>query len=712
MLFYTIILGGKILSFKSNFLCLVLFFLIFSQLVLAQNSFNYSISPGTNYFDYNAGQTVEGHFTIFSKSEDVNQLMKLTIIPDTKQSGYTGRFYDIAKHTKLETDRFVLKSGEKFDVKYFIFMSKSLLPGKHFVRINVSPVIKSGKGVGTLVKLGFQAIVVNPYSGKHGEIKSIRVGDKIGGGNVKFTIDFWNLGSEIINTAKARIEIFDEHNRKIETIFSEPEQKPIQSDEVRVIHAFFNGSQYRSGSYKAKVSVNYDGIETLQSQMLFRLGVPLIRIRDLLNIYFFSGEINRVSLDIESAWNKPINEAFVEVELFSHDQNAVLVNSRSTDFSLKSYERKNVNVFIDLSDVKPGNYQFKATSHFPDGTSVFEKELTVLPAGLGMFIVLVPLTLFIIIVFFLNKNKHKLKLFVTKVKQKTISSQKIRQTPVQISSNMPQTTVKSIIPFTDVVSLKEVEIAIKKTVKLTASFTLIKSFLLEQEKDFKNLNESQDKYKKLYDSNNHILSIDSALLMLVEQKSLLEKIRLFILENNFSQKQNQKEQLKKIEKKHDIEKKQNQLKEQINETNNFVVEPKVLTVEKNKLLSKNVSNEKQFEFKPTSLSRFSTNSPLIPQTNSEKVLDRINRARKIFNSGLISKESFDLISSNLEKELIEAKKIDKSCKILFQTKKANFKPTNVTSEKVYPDEKPTIQDFEDKVKEDIIGSENKKNLKI
>ncbi len=591
------------------------FFVAIFLIILSLNvfSFNYGISPGLHYVDFESGEAKSNFFEIVSRTNETRTI-NVSVVPDTNQrvGGFSGYVSDLGQYINLDVKSFELKPRERIKVFYTINMPEEFESGKHRATLRVEPQTKPGEGIGTKSVSLFQVFVVSPFPGKFGEIRSIRINDSLDAGQVKFSVDFWNLGLETINNAKTKIDIFDFKDKYLETIFSNQE-KQITPDEIRTIEVFFNGSEYDSGNYKAKILVLYDDLQTLESLQNLQIGLKTVQINKIINEFLTAGTINNVFIEAESKWGQTIENVAADVQLIDIETGQIIVSDRTNALNFDPFEIKTLEAFFNLQNIEPKTYKLKATINVNEESSVFETNIIVSqssPFSFDSNLILAGLFLFLLIILFTQRNK------LLSVLPKPSPKKVVQPVPAEPNS------------FIDFEELNEKILELDKT---TATLLIIKSFLKKQEKDLKKIKKkSQKTYKQLYNVTNHVSKIDELLLLVLSQKSFLEKIKIQIETGQTSQKP----------------------EKEINENESQATQKQFEKESKKHLKTKKVSNKAESQLKLV----------------EDDILARINSLTKQHIEGKINKESFELVMKNLRKELKEVEKL-KSAKNKEKSKK-------------------------------------------
>jgi len=210
--------------------------------------------------------------------------------------------------------------------------------------------------------------IFNPYPEKFVQIR-VETEDVNENEPVQFRIVATNYGQQHIDKANAEISIYgaDDYQNYVSTLYTDT--MPIASMQSEEFYANLRTVGLAPGFYQAKVAFHYDGLNQYE-QDLFKIGTLLARVTNYTGTAS-AGKINPFSMNVESRWNNIINEIYATVSL---DSLAPVTTPTTT---LRAWEQKQFDTFLDLRGIAPGTYEGKITLHYDGHESSYDIELEV-----------------------------------------------------------------------------------------------------------------------------------------------------------------------------------------------------------------------------------------------------------------------------------------------------------------------------------------------
>ncbi len=360
--------------FFGVFIFLALFFISFSSAIVGVSPPEYKVtfSPNENFvFNFN-----------FMGDESVPMRV------------YTEG--GLAQYAELSTEK-LSGSGA---VNVLLKLPGSLpTPGNHVLYVGIEQLSGPGGGVG--IKGGMRATinVFEPYPGKY-VVLDFRAEDAKQGENASYWLKAFNYGKEKVSVSPF-IEIFGSNNKSLGryNIFNEVvEGNSAKDDSGRI-----DTSSLLPGMYLAKATVNYEG-RTASAEDSFRIGELFVDIKNYTNT-LERNSINKIIIDVESSWNDPLDNVFVEANVL--DYNLVF---KTPSTSLRGFQRVGLVGYLDTNGIPEEAESLKTnfTVHYGNKeTSVlgelhFKKEfkislITYIIAGLVLVILIAIVIIWILI---------------------------------------------------------------------------------------------------------------------------------------------------------------------------------------------------------------------------------------------------------------------------------------------------------------------------
>ncbi len=180
-----------------------------------------------------------------------------------------------------------------------------------------------------------------------------------------------NKGLEDIDTLSGTLGIFEENKKVASQSLQARQLKQDTSDELL---ATFKAKDVKPGLYSANAMITYDD-KSLRLIKDFQIGKVAVNILDF-DKYFSQNKINEFNIDIESAWNKEIKNAYAETFVFRNGKE--VASFKGTSFDLKPEEKKRITLYFNTQGLELGEYDATVVLHYTGNTNKKEGKLSVI----------------------------------------------------------------------------------------------------------------------------------------------------------------------------------------------------------------------------------------------------------------------------------------------------------------------------------------------
>jgi len=239
-------------------------------------------------------------------------------------------------------------------------------PGISDNRIGIIESLLEGIGIGARAGVEAQLWVRVPYPGYYAEVgfdaPDVAVGD-----TTNFTISITSRGTESM-TASGRILVYD---GEVQIATLDAGQVSLEPDESKTLQAEWSTQGIKPGLYRAVASVNYPG-KTVEVEKTFHIGTLQVEILNISSTRVQLGEIAKFDVALQSIWNEPISDVYVELEIIEGINSPL--KTKSETFSLGSWETRTVKIYADTEKLSEGLYDVRATVYYANQTTVKELE--------------------------------------------------------------------------------------------------------------------------------------------------------------------------------------------------------------------------------------------------------------------------------------------------------------------------------------------------
>lgn len=229
-------------------------------------------------------------------------------------------------------------------------------PGWHSFNVIATEASGSGGTVGARgeVKVPISFFVL--YPGKKLSIK-LDAADAGVGQNVSLRLNVFNVGTEPVEQASAKIEILKD-SKKIGEVSSEP--FAVEVMESKNIDIYWNSEGAAQGVYLANAAVAYSLGEEYANDT-FRIGTFDI---DVTNHTKKVGRnaVNKFFVEVESKWNQKIENIFADINVLKNGNS--VASFSAAEQSLEPWQKKRINGFLDAEGLEKGGYNISINVRF------------------------------------------------------------------------------------------------------------------------------------------------------------------------------------------------------------------------------------------------------------------------------------------------------------------------------------------------------------
>lgn len=322
---------------------LYILLLILGLLILSRTSSALGVSPQKFEID-------------FKPLEEYNLSVRIINTQEynfTARVAYNGELSQYITHEKdiyhlapkeIATHNLVLKLPDRIKT-----------PGINTIDIIISEVPPEGsQGVAVTTLLSVPIRIKVPMPGKYIEfsLSSENINDDE---KPKAKIRVENKGLKDVASARAFFDIVHEEET-IETYKSS--QFDLEVGSMVDMESDFT-SILKAGMYKIRSYLFYDGISSKSLESEFKVGTLSVNITDY-SKEIESKKISKFLMKFESNWNGVIEGIHADLRLISKGaQVSDVIKTQS--FSLQSFGKAEINVYLDATKLEPGNYTLEAS---------------------------------------------------------------------------------------------------------------------------------------------------------------------------------------------------------------------------------------------------------------------------------------------------------------------------------------------------------------
>lgn len=275
---------------------------------------------------------------------------------------------DLAKYVTVEKND-IAKDGT-FVIKVKL-PAEIETPGKNLIFIGITESGRGGGMVSGIASIRTPIDIRVPYPGIYAEI-AFNVNDLNINETANFAVTINNLGKKDIGSAKAVIDVVDINAMLVEKLFTE--ERAVNVNTKETLEAFFNASRHTAGVYKASAHVTYaDRSQDLEST--FKIGTLNIEIINYTKA-FFKGKIAKFDIEIESGWNRKIDNVFAEVRVFNNTKE--ISSFKTVSVSLEPWEKKKISTLWDNEGLGEGTYDVEVNLLYEGKTAKIAGKIEII----------------------------------------------------------------------------------------------------------------------------------------------------------------------------------------------------------------------------------------------------------------------------------------------------------------------------------------------
>jgi len=342
------------LSRKVNmFLLAMLLVTIISM--LSSQALGFGVGPSRKYINFEPGQTIEDEILIINDGAQ-----------DFKAAVYAQG--DLASYFKIEEPLIDVASGEATKaVKYKLeFPAESPEPGEHTLEVVVRQFpadsdSDEGTVINTNMALISQLIVKVPYPGKYAQGKLFISGSDDLETPTRFTMMLYNFGTEDIENARMKVEVFGPTWEKIAEVESNSES--LESKQEVKLEALWD-PEVNKGTYRAVITVYYDD-KQFKVEQNFDVGTFVIGVEDISVDKFTLGDVAKFDILLYNSWNTVLEDVYVEIVIEDSSGN-VMTEFKTAAESIESRTEELFEAYWYTEGVAPGVYKVKLFVHYAD----------------------------------------------------------------------------------------------------------------------------------------------------------------------------------------------------------------------------------------------------------------------------------------------------------------------------------------------------------
>jgi len=357
-------------------LLLILIFLLNSQL-----AFGLGASPATKTLTFEPNSVVELELNVLNPEQSDTQV-SLSVLGELKDFIF------------IENPIVSIKAQNyKNPFKVIIRFPSEIEPGVHSSYVRISPLLPP-ESQNTIVAVIVPQIRINvraPYPAKYADV-SLIITEVDEGTPVPISVLFDNLGSEDIQRAGANIELYAPAGELLESI---------STNEISIVKNTLGEARaqlsplLRKGAYRALAKAYYDGFEK-STESNFTIGVPIIKVKELMPKKLVRDEINKLTFKVSSDWNTELTAS----GLISINK----IESEFPLFTINPGEQKTVTGFFDTIGLEPGEYALTIKLAYADQVRTYNfpvsigEKAEVLEIKLSSNIIIAIIVLFFLII--------------------------------------------------------------------------------------------------------------------------------------------------------------------------------------------------------------------------------------------------------------------------------------------------------------------------
>lgn len=217
-------------------------------------------------------------------------------------------------------------------------------------------------GVGAAAEIGALIFIKIPVKGKYATI-SLTTENANKGEPVFFKVGVNNLGDTALKGINAVIDVTDIEGNIKETLYTtQSDVEPFAGTEL---WKRMETTNYEPARYNAKAVMVYGGENPAYAETNFLIGKLFVKFIGM-NINATENKINPFSVDVESWWGNPIENARAEISMYN--ANGTFKGEFKTEsVDLSPWQKATLKGYWDASGLEAGNYDANITLRYKGG---------------------------------------------------------------------------------------------------------------------------------------------------------------------------------------------------------------------------------------------------------------------------------------------------------------------------------------------------------
>ncbi len=332
-----------------------------------------SINPGKTVVMFEPGKKVDFEFTVTNThGPDKSYYLLLRSTSEDMDLEYLDSFMSVP------LEKIPIDFGRSHRYKGTLILPESLTPGEHKIFMTVMD-DQAGDGTfGARATVAYKIEIYSPYPGKYVKARMFEISPVQLGGTAVLNVQVMNLGTEDLSSVTSIVDLYDSEGYV--GTFNSPSM-PMKSKATHIMPIYVGTKDLAAGRYSMKGKVMYDGlIANMSTSFKLTVGDIFIDIIKISNQTFYSGKINRFTLDVLSKWNLPIDGVYVSGRI---ERNGGKKGEfRTESITVDPISQGTITAFADLTNLVAGVYDFKLTLNYAGKKNGKTFQIRILPGEL------------------------------------------------------------------------------------------------------------------------------------------------------------------------------------------------------------------------------------------------------------------------------------------------------------------------------------------
>ncbi|MEA3430956.1 MAG: hypothetical protein U9R08_06815, partial [Nanoarchaeota archaeon] len=271
---------------------------------------------------------------------------------------------DLNETVKFQPETISLKPQEKKPFAVLIKHPASLEPGEHIIYITAD---EQRKTQGTVAARGSIRIPLTIRKRYPGILPIITVGGSSAqvGDPAKLYAKITNLGDTNINSATAKLDVFDADYKYLTSITTDTKEVPF--DGTQTLNGELDTYGYKKGEYYLNGTITADG-QTFYASGVFRLGELNVNILNVTKKYQ-TGIIQKADILVQNDWNNPVKNIYGQIIITDLITEKEVANIKTPLADLNPWQEKVITGYWDLNNVPIGKYSAAVNLFYADKTT-------------------------------------------------------------------------------------------------------------------------------------------------------------------------------------------------------------------------------------------------------------------------------------------------------------------------------------------------------